>query len=33
MSASGWITMVLVLVVIWGGFLSLLAQSMRQRDE
>jgi hypothetical protein len=33
MSASGWITMVLVLVVIWGGFLSLLVQSMEQRDD
>ena len=32
MSASGWVTMVLVLVVIWGGFLYLLVKSTEQQD-
>jgi len=34
MSASGWITMVLVLAGVWGGFAYLLVQSGRQgRDQ
>ena len=32
MSASGWITMALVLVGIWGGFIYLLIQSTKQED-
>jgi hypothetical protein len=34
MSGSGWITMVLVLAGVWGGFVYLLVQTMRQgRDQ
>ena len=32
MSASGWITMVVVLGGVWGGFVYLLARSVRQED-
>jgi hypothetical protein len=30
MRASGWITMILVLAGVWGGFVYLLARSVRQ---
>ena len=33
MSASGWITMALVLGGVWGGFLHLLLQSVKQDRE
>jgi hypothetical protein len=32
MSASGWITMALVLAGIWGGFIYLLVQSTKQEN-
>ncbi len=32
MSASGFITMVLVLAGIWGGFVYLLVQSAKEED-
>jgi hypothetical protein len=30
MAASGWVVMVLVLGGVWGGFVYLLARSVRQ---
>jgi hypothetical protein len=32
MSASGWIMMVVVLGGVWGGFVYLLAKSIRQGE-
>jgi hypothetical protein len=32
MSASGWIMMVVVLGGVWGGFVYLLAKSVRQDE-
>jgi hypothetical protein len=32
MSVSGWIMMTIMLVGVWGGFLYLLAQTMKQKD-
>ncbi len=32
MSISGWIMMILVLGGVWGGFVYLLIQTIRQRD-
>ncbi len=32
MSASGWIMMTIVLAGVWGGFLYLLLQTMKQKD-
>ena len=33
MTASGWITMVIVLGGVWGGFIYLLLQTVRQEEE
>jgi hypothetical protein len=33
MSASGWITMIVVLVGVWGGFIYLLAQTARRERD
>jgi hypothetical protein len=33
MTASGWIMMVIVLGGVWGGFLYLLLQTVRQNKE
>jgi hypothetical protein len=33
MGASGWITMVLVLTGVWGGFVYFLVQTVRQGPE
>jgi hypothetical protein len=32
MSASGWIMMIIVLGGVWGGFLYLLARSVRRGE-
>ena len=32
MNASGWIMMTIVLAGVWGGFLYLLFQTMRQKQ-